>query len=58
MKSENALFEASELVLNAFECGISLLKSNQGERRKMLTLRQMLQRLAIPLVKIKAGNTL
>ena len=63
--SVNALYEGRELTLNAFRNGIFPIKSTQGKGRpsdlamrlKILTPKQMLQRLPIALTQVKAGNT-
>ena len=54
----NPLYEDRELVHNAFKRGIFLLKSTQRMRIKMLTLKQMLQRLPIALAQVKSCNIL
>ena len=53
----NALFEGQELILNASKCGILSIKETQGKGLKILTPKQMLQRLLIALAQVKAGNT-
>ena len=53
----NALFEGQELILNASKSGILLIKETQGKGLKILTPKQMLQRLLIALAQVKAGNT-
>ena len=55
--SVQVLFEGRELTLNAFRSGIFLRKEKQGKGLKVLTPKQMLQRLLIALARIKAGNT-
>ena len=42
-----ALYEGQLLTLNAFKSGIFLIKAIQGKERKMLTPKQMLQKLLI-----------
>ena len=54
----NALYEGRELTLNAFKSGIFLIKEKQGKRLKILTAKQMLQRLPIALAQVKAGTHL
>ena len=54
--SVNALYEGRE-TLNAFRSGILLIKATKGEGLKILTPKQMLQRLPIALAQVKAGNT-
>ena len=46
-----------ELPLNSFKSGIFRIKTTLGEGLKILTLKQMLQRLLIALAQVKAGNT-
>ena len=53
----NALFEGQELILNASKSGILSIKETQGKGLKILTPKQMLQRLLIALAQVKAGNT-
>ena len=56
----NALYEGRELTLNAFRNGIVPIKEKQGKQGKglkILTHKQMLQRLPIALAQVKAGNT-
>ena len=55
--SVNALYEGQELTLNAFKSGIFLLKAKKGEGFKMLTPKQMLQRLPIAIAQVKTGKT-
>ena len=55
-RSAYALYEDRELILNAFRSGIFLIKT-QGKGLGILTPKQMLQRLPIALVQVKAGNT-
>ena len=45
------------LTLDAFKSGIFLIKATQGEERKMLTTKEMLQKLLIPLAQLKTSNT-
>ena len=52
--SINALYEGRELPLNAFSSGIIPRKEKRFE---ILTPEEMLQRLPIALVQVKAGNT-
>ena len=54
--SVNALFEGRELTLNAFRIGVFPVKATKGEGLKILTPKQMLQRLPIALAQVKAGN--
>ena len=56
-ESANTLYEGRELTLNAFRSGIFPIKLTQGKWMKILLPRQMLQRLLIALVRVKAGNT-
>ena len=63
--SVSALYEGRELTLNAFRSGLFPIKEKQGKRRpsdlamqlKILTPKQILQRLPIALAQVKAGNT-
>ena len=69
--SVNALCEGLELTLNALRSGIFLIRATKGkehlrllalrhsdcaQRRKILTPKQMLQRLPIALAQVKADN--
>ena len=56
-ESAYALYEGRKLTLNAFKSRIFPIKSTQGEGLKILTPKQMLQRLPIALARAKAGNT-
>ena len=66
LNSVNALYECRELTLNAFRKGIFPIKATQGKGRpsdlatqlKILSPKQMLQRLPIALTQVKVGNTL
>ena len=55
--SINALYEGRELPLNAFRSGIIPRKEKTPKRLEILTPEEMLQRLPIALVQVKAGNT-
>ena len=55
--SVNALYEGHELTLNAFKSGIFLIKATKGKGLKILTPKQMIERLPIALTQVKAGNT-
>ena len=55
--SVSALYEDRELTLNVFRSGIFPIKEKQGKRLKILTPKQMLQRLPKSLAQVKAGNT-
>ena len=50
------LYEGRELVIRAFKSGSFPLKSIAGTELKILTPKQMLQRLPIALAQVKAGN--
>ena len=50
------LYEGRELVINVFKSGLFPLKSTTGTGLKILTPKQMLQRLAIALAHVKADN--
>ena len=52
-----ALYEGQELTLNAFKSGIFTIKKTQGKGFKVLTHKQMLQRLPIALAQGKEDNT-
>ena len=56
-ESPYALYEGLELTLNAFKSEIFPVKEKQGKRLKILTPKQMLQRLSIALAQVKASNT-
>ena len=49
-------YKGRELVINAFKDGLFPLKSITGTGLKILTPKQMLQRLPIALAQVKAGN--
>ena len=53
----NAPYEGRKSILNAFRNGIFPMKEKQGKGLKLLTPKQMLQRLPIALAQVKAGNT-
>ena len=52
-----ALYEGQEWTLNAFKSGIFTIKKTQGKGFKVLTHKQMLQRLPIALAQVKKDNT-
>ena len=52
MECLNVLYKGREIVLNAFKSGIIPLKSAQGKRIKMLTHKQILQRLPVVLSQV------
>ena len=56
-ESVNALYEGGELSLNAFNKGISSLKSTQGKELKILTPKKLLRRLPVVVAQVQAGNT-
>ena len=56
LKSVENLYYGRELVLNAFKSGLFKLKSTKGTGLKILTPKQMLQRLPTALAQVKAGN--
>ena len=56
-ESAYALYEGPELTLNAFKNRIFLIKAIQGEGLKILTPKQMLQRLSIALAQVKLDST-
>ena len=56
LNSAKSLYYGRELVINAFKSGLFPLKSTTGTGLKILTPKQMLQRLSIALAQVKAGN--
>ena len=50
------LYKGRELVINAFKSGLFSLKSTTGKGLKILTPKQLLQRLPIAFAQVKAGN--
>ena len=54
---DSALYEGRELILKAFRSRIFPIKEKRGKGLKILTPKQMLQRLPISLAQVKAGNT-
>ena len=56
-ESVNPLYEGSQLTINAFKSRIFPIKLTQERGLKMLTPKQMLQKLPISLSQVKAGNT-
>ena len=55
-KGAFAFYEGPELILNAFRRGAFSIKS-QGKGLRILTSKQMLERLPIALAQVKASNT-
>ena len=55
--SVNAFDEGRELTLNAFKSGIFSKKSTQGKGLKILTPKQIFQRLPTAIAQGKGGNT-
>ena len=55
-ESAYTLHEGWELILNAFRSGVFPMKEKQGKGLRVLTPKQMLQRLPIELAQVKAGN--
>ena len=53
----SALYEGRELTLNAFRSRIFPIKEKRGKGLKLLTPKQMLQRLPVAPEQVKAGNT-
>ena len=53
----SALYEGREITLIAFRSGIFPIKATKCKGLKILTPKQMLQRLPIVLAKVKASNT-
>ena len=56
-KSACVLYESRELILNGFQSRMLPKKETQGKGLKILTPKQMIQRLPIALAQVKAGNT-
>ena len=56
-ESAYAFYEGGEITLNVFKSGIFLLKPSQEKGLKILTPKQMLQRLPTGLAQVKAVNT-
>ena len=54
--SARNLYGARELVLNAFKSELFPSKSTKGRGLKILTSKEMLQRLSIVLAQVKTGN--
>ena len=52
------LYYGRELVINYFKSGLFPLKSARGRGLKILTSKQMLQRLPIAIAQVKVGNNL
>ena len=50
------LYDRRELVINAFKSGLFPLKSTTETGLKILTIKQLLQRLPTALAEVKAGN--
>ena len=56
LNSAQNLYYGRQLVINAFKSGLFPLKSTTGTGLKILTPKQLLQRLPIALAQLKAGN--
>ena len=56
-ESAYALYKGRELTHDVFKNGIFPIKATQGKGLKILSHKQMLQRLPIALAEVKAGNT-
>ena len=56
-ESAYALYEGRKLTLNGFKSRIFPIKPTKGEGLKILTHKQILQRLPIAPIQVKAGNT-
>ena len=56
-ESAYALYEGQELTYNTFESGIFPIKETQGKELKILTPKEMFQRLQIALAQVKAHST-
>ena len=50
------IYNCRELVINAIKSGLFRLKSTTGTGLKILTPKQLLQKLPIALAQVKAGN--
>ena len=57
LDSVNVIYEGWELTLNAFKSGMFSIKATKDEVIKILSSKQMVQRLSIALGHSKAGNT-
>ena len=57
MKSINALHEGQKYTLTAFKSAIFSLKPKHGKGIKILTPKEMLQKLPVALAQVKAVNT-
>ena len=55
-ESVYTLHEGWELILNAFRSGVFPMKEKQEKGLRVLTPKQMLQRLPIELAQVKVGN--
>ena len=53
----NSLYEGCEVTLNSFRSKLFPIKATQRKGLKVLTPKQMLERLPIALAQVKAGNT-
>ena len=56
LNTANSLCDGSELVISAFKSGLFPLKLTTRTGLKILTPKQLLQRLPIALAQVKAGN--
>ena len=56
-ESLNALYEGQELILNAFRSSVFPMKEKQRKQLKILTPKQMIQRIPIALAQVIADNT-
>ena len=56
-ESAYALYKSRELILNVFKSGIFPIKETKGKGLKILTPKQMLQKLPIALAQVQASNT-
>ena len=54
--SVSALYEGRELALSAYRSIIFPIREKKGKRTKILTPKQMLRKLPIPLAQVKAGS--
>ena len=56
LNTAKSLYDGGELVIIAFKSGLFSLKSTTGTALKILTPKQLLQRLPVALAPVKAGN--
>ena len=54
LRTKKAIYEGRESTINVFKSGI---KQTQGKGTKILTPKQIIQRLPIAIIQLKSGNT-